>query len=126
VSEHQYRQYLPGDEIKLKLVIRYPRMYLREAGVVFRHEEGLGKSELSARDQTNLDDEGRTWVAKLTLEVPPGAVPGLYRAHRLWVKTYGERLYEYEGDEVADLANRFAFVVLDEPDEKPHISLDYR
>jgi hypothetical protein len=124
MSEHYHYQYLPGDEIKLNLEIRSPRMYLREAGVVFRHEE-RDKSELSASGLTNRD-EGRTWVAELTLEVPPGAVPGLYRAHRLWVKTYGERLYDYEGDEVADIANRFAFEVLDEPDEKPHLSLRYR
>jgi hypothetical protein len=124
MSEHYYYQCLPGDEIKLNLEIRSPRMYLREAGMVFRHEE-RDKIELSASGLTNRD-EVRTWVAALTLEVPPGGVPGLYRADRLWMKTYGERLYDYEGDEVADIANRFAFEVLDEPDEKPHLSLRYR
>ena len=124
MSEHYHYQYLPGDEIKLNLEFRSPRMYLREAGVVFRNEQH-DKSELSASSLTKRD-EVRTWVAELTLEVPPGAVPGLYKAHRLWVETYGGRLYDYEGDEVADIANRFAFEVLDEPDEKPHLSLRYR
>jgi len=46
MSEY-YCQYLPGDEIKLNLEIRSPRMDLREAGVVFRHGE-RDTSELSA------------------------------------------------------------------------------
>jgi len=124
MSEHYHYQYLPGDEIKLNLEIRSPRMYLREAGVVFRHEE-RDKIELSASGGLT-NREGRTWVAELTLEVPPGAVPGLYRVNRLWVETHGERVYDYEGDEVAEIADRFAFEVLDEPDEKPDLSLSYR
>ena len=122
MSEHNYRKFLPGDEVKLKIEIRYPRMNLRAAGVVFRHEE-RDKSELSASGPT--EGEGDSRVAELTLEVPPGAVTGVYRANPLWVETY-ERVYRYEEEEVAAIANRIAFEVLDEPDEKPDITLSYR
>jgi hypothetical protein len=122
MSEHFYRKFMPGDEVKLKIEIRYPRMNLRAAGVVFRHEE-RDKSELSASGPT--EGEGNSKVAELTLEVPPGAVPGVYRANQLWVETY-ERVYRYEEEEVAAIANRIAFEVLDEPDEKPDITLSYR
>ena len=72
MSEHNYRKFLPGDEVKLKIEIRYPRMNLRAAGVVFRHEE-RDKSELSASGPT--EGEGNSKVAELTLEVPPGPCP---------------------------------------------------
>ena len=52
-------------------------------------------------------------------------MPGVYRANQLWVETY-ERVYRYEEEEVAAIANRIAFEVLDEPDEKPDITLSYR
>jgi len=125
MSEHDYRKFLPGDEVKLKIEIRYPRMHVREAGVVFRHDrhEERDKSALSTRGPTK--GEGNSKVAELTLEVPPGAVPGVYRANELWVETY-ERVYHYEGEEIAAIAARFAFEVLAEPDEKPDISLSYR
>jgi hypothetical protein len=122
MSEHIYRKFMPGDEVKLKIEIRYPRMHLRAAGVVFRHEE-RDKSALIARGPTK--GEGNSKEAELTLEVPPGVVPGVYRANELWVETY-ERVYRYEGEEIAAIAARFAFEVLAEPDEKPDITLSYR
>jgi hypothetical protein len=123
MSEHNYRKFLPGDEVKLKIEIRYPRMNLRAAGVVFRHVVEHAESELSASGPT--EGEGDSMVAELTLEVPPGTVPGVYRANQLWVETY-ERVYRYEEEEVAAIASRIAFEVLDEPDEKPDITLSYR
>jgi hypothetical protein len=54
-------------------------------------------------------------------------MPGLYRANRLWVETYGKRTYDYdEGEEVAPVANKFALEVLEEPDEKPELRLSSR
>lgn len=123
MSERGYRRYLPGDEIRLKLEIQHPLMHLGEAGVAFRHEE-YPQIELDARGPTEV--AGNSRVVNLMLSVPPGATPGLYRAHRLWVETYAGRVYDYEGDEVAGVADRIAFEVLEEPDAKPTLTLSYR
>lgn len=123
MSERAYRRYLPGDEISLKLEIQHPRMHLGEAGVAFRHEEHP-ENELSASGPTEV--AGNSRVVNLMLSVPPGTTPGLYRARRLWVETYGGRVYDYEGDEVEGAADRIAFEVLAEPDEKPTLMLTYR
>lgn len=123
MSERGYRRYLPGDEIPLKLEIQHPRMHLGEAGVAFHHEEHP-ETELSASGPTEV--AGNSRVVNLRLSVPPGAAPGLYRANRLWVETYGGRVYDYEGDEVAVVGDRIAFEVLDEPDQKPILRLSYR
>jgi hypothetical protein len=121
MSEHGYRQFLPGDEIELKLTIKYPRMHLREVGVVFRHEERGAAAELLASSTPEAEREHS--VAQLTVPVPDMAVPGIYRVHRLWVETYGGRIYRYEGEEVAEITSRFAVEVIPEPDEKPELEL---
>jgi hypothetical protein len=130
MSEHGYSGFLPGDIVRLELVIQDPRMHLSEAGVVFRHEE-RDQSELSASGPVeDLEPRRRTSpphkVATLAFPVPGEAEPGLYRVNRLWVETYGGRVYHYEGAEVAQIASRIAFEVLEEPDEKPGLSLGFR
>ena len=129
MSEHDHPQYLPGDKVSLELEIRYPRMHLRNAGVVFQHEE-LDRSQLSASGPVEDPDSRRglpnSKVVSFSFSVPGGAVPGLYRANQLWVETYGGRVYRYEGEEVANIASRIAFEVLEEPDEKPELTLEFR
>ena len=129
MSEHGYRQFLPGDKIRMELEIRYPRMHLREAGVTFRHEEHA-RSELSASGPVEDPDPRRrlsdSKVASLSFSVPSGALPGLYRVSELWVETYGGRVYRYEGEEVAHITSRIAFEVLEEPDDKPRLTLGFR
>ena len=124
MNEGGYRQFLPGDEIKLKLEIRYARMHLHEVGVVFRHEEDEEQHQLAAGGPPEAS--GTTNVAELTLLVPAGAVPGIYRVRQLWLETYGGRVYRYQGEEVAEIASRFALEVIAEPDEKPELGLSYR
>ena len=123
MSAHGYRQFLPGDAVSLELEIRYPRMHLREAGVTFRHEEH-DRWELSASGP--VEGLTNTKVTPLSFSVPGGTMPGLYRANELWVETYGGRVYRYEGEEMAHIASMIAFEVLEEPDEKPEVSLGYR
>jgi hypothetical protein len=104
-------------------------MHLRNAGVVFHHEERV-QSELSASGPVEDPDPSRrlssSKVASLSFSVPGGTAPGLYRVNRLWVETYGEYVYHYEGEEVAELTSRFAFEVLEDPDEKPELALRFR
>jgi len=118
-----YERFLPGDEVPLRLEIQHPRMRLDEVGVTLAHEE-RPEIELLVGGQT--EPAGNSRVAKLTLLVPAGAMPGLYRVNRMWVTTYGGRVFNYEGEEVAEFASNFAFEVLDEPDEKPELRLSYR
>jgi hypothetical protein len=98
-------------------------MHVRQAGVVFRHVEHE-KSELTASGPPE-HIEGQSNLVRLTLPIPAGATPGLYRVNRMWVETYGGRRYDYEGEEVPEHASTLAFEVDEEPDAKPQLSLSY-
>jgi len=124
MRDHGYRRLLPGEELRLNLeIIKFARMHVRQAGVVFRHVEHE-KSELTASGPPE-HIEGQSNLVRLTLPIPAGATPGLYRVNRMWVETYGERRYDYEGEEVAEQASTLAFEVDEEPDAKPQLSLSY-
>jgi hypothetical protein len=99
MMDHGYLRYLPGDQVRLNLeIIKFTRMHVREAGVVFRHVEHE-QSELTASGPPETIG-GQSNVARLTLSIPALATPGLYRVNRMWVETYGGRRYDYEGEEV--------------------------
>jgi hypothetical protein len=125
MRDHGYRRFLPGEEVRLNLeIIKFARMHVREAGVVFRHVEHDKRSELTASG-TPEHIEGQSNLVRLTLPIPAGAPPGLYRVNRMWVETYGGRRYDYEGEEVPEHASTLAFEVDEEPDAKPQLSLSY-
>ena len=122
--DHGYLRFLPGDQVRLNLeIIKFARMHVREAGVVFRHVEH-DQSELTASGPPETIG-GQSNVARLTLPIPAVATPGLYRVNRMWVETYGGRRYDYEGEEVPEHASTLAFEVDEEPDAKPQLSLSY-
>jgi hypothetical protein len=124
MRDHGYRRLLPGEEVRLNLeIIKFARMHVRQAGVVFRHVEHE-QSELTASG-TPEHIEGQSNLVRLTLPIPAGAMPGLYRVNRMWVETYGGRRYDYEGEEVPEHASTLAFEVDEEPDAKPQLSLSY-
>jgi hypothetical protein len=124
MRDHGYRRFLPGDEVRLNLeIIKFVRMHVREAGVVFRHVEH-DQSELTASGPPETIG-GQSNVARLTLPIPAEATPGLFRVNRMWVETYGGRRYDYEGEEVPEHASTLAFEVDEEPDAKPQLSLSY-
>src|SRR5215210_6033094 len=88
MMDHGYLRYLPGDQVRLNLeIIKFARMHVREAGVVFRHVEHE-QSELTASGPPETIG-GQSNVARLTLPIPAVATPGLYRVNRMWVETYG-------------------------------------
>jgi hypothetical protein len=124
MRDHGYRRLLPGEELRLNLeIIKFARMHVRQAGVVFRHVEHE-KSELTASGPPE-HIEGQSNLVRLTLPIPAGVTPGLYRVNRMWVESYGGRRYDYEGEEVAEHASTLAFEVDEEPDAKPQLSLSY-
>ena len=74
--DHGYRRFLPGEEVRLNLeIIKFARMHVREAGVVFRHVEH-DQSELTASGPPE-HIEGQSNLVRLTLPIPAGATPGL-------------------------------------------------
>jgi hypothetical protein len=88
MRDHGYRRLLPGEELRLNLeIIKFARMHVRQAGVVFRHVEHE-KSELTASGPPE-HIEGQSNLVRLTLPIPAVATPGLYRVNRMWVETYG-------------------------------------
>ena len=124
MRDHGYRRFLPGEEVRLNLeIIKFARMHVRQAGVVFRHVEH-DKSELITSGPPE-HIEGQSNLVRLTLPIPAVATPGLYRVNRMWVKTYGGRRYDYKGEEVPEHASTLAFEVDEEPDAKPQLSLSY-
>jgi hypothetical protein len=132
MSEHGYRPFLPGSEVKMRLEIRHPHVLLDGAGVVFRHEEeptfelaSSGVPEATQRPAPlSAGMPGEISLAEVTLQVPARAPRGIYRVNRLWVETYGGRIHRYGGEELGELA-RFAFEVVEEPDAKPDLHLSY-
>src|SRR5215204_1388233 len=105
MMDHGYLRYLPGDQVRLNLeIIKFARMHVREAGVVFRHVEHE-QSELTASGPPETIG-GQSNLARLTLPIPAVATPGLYRVNRMWVETYGERRYDYVGEEVQNTPER--------------------
>jgi hypothetical protein len=123
--------YLPGDMIRMRVEIRHIPIRLHKAGVVFRHEEETEGSELYAVGVPGASGNraahaptavGGPSVAELTLEVPRRAAPGVYKVDRMWVETFGGRVYRYQRDE---LGGDFGFEIAEEPGEKPDLKISF-
>ena len=55
--DHGYLRFLPGDQVRLNLeIIKFARMHVREAGVVFHHVEH-DQTELSASGSPEVKPE---------------------------------------------------------------------
>lgn len=132
MSKHGYRQFLPGSEIRMRMEIRHEGARLAEAGVVFCHEEDPTFEMHSYGTPTATGfpavlsggERGEVSVTEFHLEVPGRYPSGVYRASRLYVQTFGGRMYRYEGEDLGVIAH-YAFEVIEESGTRPDLTLNF-
>jgi hypothetical protein len=132
MSERRYEKFWPGSVIRMVLEIRHAPMHLRNAGVVFRHEEqpefelyAAGEPDPTG-SQVSLSPRGvgEPSVTEMELQIPEGAVSGIYKVKRAWAESYGGHTYRYEGEELGTMA-QLGFEVVEEPDAKPDLRISF-
>ncbi|MDP9438963.1 MAG: hypothetical protein M3P49_09485, partial [Actinomycetota bacterium] len=119
-----------GSRIGVRLQLRHAQEALIEVGAVFTNEsrpEALLEGSGSVRPLDKpapLSTGGAGWasVADITVQIPPGTDPGVYNLARAWVETAGGRSYTYYP---SDLRSVPSFEVVEEPDQKPDISITF-
>lgn len=119
-----------GSKIGVRLQLRHAQEALVDAGAMFVNEsrpEGRLEGSGSVRPldkHVTLSTGGLGWasVADVTVEIPPRTAPGVYALEQAWVETVGGRSYTYCPDELTSVPR---FEVIDEPDEKPDVSISF-
>ena len=132
MSKHEYRRFLPGSEIRMRLEIRHEGARLAEAGVVFCHEEDPTFELRSYGTPTATGfpavlsggERGEVSVTEFYLEVPGQYPSGVYRANMLYVKTSGGRTHRYQGEDLGVIA-QYAFEVIEESGTRPDLMLNF-
>jgi hypothetical protein len=132
MSEHEYRQFLPGSLIRMRMEIRHEGARLAKAGVVFCHVEDPTFELHSYGTPTATGypavlsggERGEVSVTEFYLEVPGRYPSGVYRANRLYVLTFGGRMHRYQGEDLGAIA-QYAFEVIEESGTRPDLTLDF-
>jgi hypothetical protein len=127
VEGHDYRKFSPGDRFRLRLDVKPPAGHIEEAGLAFGTEAAGGRLPVMG-GPSDVTREYRTPgqpYDRITLDVtvPPGP-PGVWRVARAWIRTVGGHLHDYEGEDLGTLG-RFGFELVEEPTQKPSLSLSY-